>query len=53
MSAHECARRIVLAAARRDRLWIGSFRGKLGRFVKLIAPGLVDSIAARAIRDRK
>jgi short-subunit dehydrogenase len=53
MSAEECARRIVRAAARRDRLWIGSFRGRVGRFVKLVAPGLVDAIAARAIRERR
>jgi NAD(P)-dependent dehydrogenase (short-subunit alcohol dehydrogenase family) len=53
MSAEQCARRIVRAAARRDRLWIGSLRGRVGRFVKLVAPGLVDAIAARAIRERR
>ncbi len=53
MSAEECARRIVRAAARRDRLWIGSLRGRVGRFVKLLAPGVVDAIAAKAIRERR
>jgi NAD(P)-dependent dehydrogenase (short-subunit alcohol dehydrogenase family) len=51
MSAEECARHIVEAMAKRRRLWIGSARGRVGRWVRLVAPGLIDSIARRAIRE--
>ena len=50
MSAEECAARIVGAMERRQRLLITSLRGKAGRFVRLIAPRLIDGIAYRAIR---
>ena len=50
MPADECATLIVGAMERRQRLLITSLRGKAGRFVRLIAPRLIDSIAARAIR---
>jgi short-subunit dehydrogenase len=49
MSAEECARHIVQAMERRERLRILSLRGRLGRFVRLFAPGLIDRIAARAV----
>jgi short-subunit dehydrogenase len=49
MSAEECARRILKAARERRRLAILSLRGKLGRWVNLVAPGIIDRIAARAI----
>jgi len=38
---------------RRDRLLITSARGRLGRWARLIAPAVVDSVAARAIRERR
>ena len=50
MPADECAALIVGAMERRQRLLITSLRGKAGRFVRLIAPRLIDRIAARAIR---
>jgi len=50
MPAEECAALIVGAMERRQRLMITSLRGKLGRFVRLVAPGLIDRIAYRAIR---
>jgi short-subunit dehydrogenase len=53
MSAEECARRIVRAMEGRRRLLVMTFKGKLGRFVKLIAPGLVDRMAAAAVRKGK
>jgi short-subunit dehydrogenase len=53
MSAEECARLIVAALRRRDRLLITSARGRLGRWARLIAPAAVDRIAARAIRERR
>jgi short-subunit dehydrogenase len=52
MTAEECARMAVRAIERRQRLLITSLRGKLGRWFKLIAPGLIDRIAATAIRQR-
>ncbi|HTT39825.1 MAG TPA: SDR family oxidoreductase [Burkholderiales bacterium] len=53
MGAEQCARLIVPAIEQRKRLLITSTRGKLGRWLKLIAPRLVDRIAAAAIRDRR
>lgn len=53
MGAEECARRIVRAMAGRRRLTITSVRGRAGRWLRLVAPRLVDSIAARAIRRGK
>jgi short-subunit dehydrogenase len=52
MSADECARLTVRAMQRRQRLAILSARGRVGRWVRLIAPGVVDRIAQRAIRER-
>lgn len=49
MSAEECARRILAAARRRRRLAILSWRGRIGRWVNLVAPGVIDRIAARSI----
>ena len=53
MSAEQCARLIVPAIERRRRLLIMSRRGRLGRWLKLLAPTLVDRVAAAAIRDRR
>ena len=53
MSADECARLMVGAMRRRDRLLITSARGRLSRWARLIAPVVVDRIAARAIRERR
>ncbi len=53
MTAEQCARLIVDAMSRRRRLLITSLRGKLGRWLKLIAPGVIDRIAERAIRLRR
>jgi hypothetical protein len=50
MPADECARLIVGAMERRQRILITSRRGKLGRLVRLFAPGLIDRVASRAIR---
>jgi hypothetical protein len=53
MAAQHCARLIVAAMRRRRRLLITSTRGRLGRWARLIVPGLVDAAAARAIRKRR
>ena len=49
MSAGTCARIIVQAAARRRREEVMTLRGKVGLWLKLIAPGFVDRIARQAI----
>lgn len=52
MGADACARIIADAALARRRLVITSVRGRAMRWLKLLAPGLVDRLAARAIRRR-
>jgi short-subunit dehydrogenase len=52
MTAADCARRIVRAIGKRERLVVMSTRGKIGRWLKLVAPSLIDRIADRAIRQR-
>ncbi len=53
MPTAECARIILRAAARRQREEVMTLRGKFGQWLKLIAPGLVDRIAAKAIAEGK
>jgi len=53
MSAEECAARIVRATEQRKRLLVMSLRGRLGRFVRLLFPGLIDRIAMRAVAQGK
>jgi hypothetical protein len=45
----ECARHILRAVAGRRRELVMTLRGKLGLWLKLVAPGLVDRIAGRAV----
>jgi short-subunit dehydrogenase len=52
MTADQCAALIVRAIGKRQRLAILSTRGKLGRWLKIVAPSLIDRIAERAIRNR-
>jgi short-subunit dehydrogenase len=49
MTAEVCAAQIVKAMTAKKRTLVMSFRGKAGRFVRLVAPGLIDSIALRAV----
>ena len=53
MSSEQCARLILAARRRRQRLLITSGRGRLARWARLIAPALVDRLVARAIRLRR
>jgi short-subunit dehydrogenase len=50
MPVETCAKIILRAAAQRKRELVMTMRGKLGMWLKLIAPGLVDHIARKAIR---
>ena len=52
MTAAECALHIVRGIEKRQRLVLMTARGKLGRWLKLVAPSLIDRIAAKAIRQR-
>jgi short-subunit dehydrogenase len=51
MTAETCAALTVRAMTRRERMAILSARGRWGRFARLIAPGLIDRIAAKAVRE--
>lgn len=49
MSVTECARQILVAMDRRSRDLVMTPRGRLAQWLKLMAPGLVDGMARRAI----
>jgi short-subunit dehydrogenase len=51
MTTEECAALTVRAMESRKRLAILSRRGRLGRWVRLVAPALIDRIADRAVRE--
>lgn len=53
MTSEACARLIVEAMDKRQRLLLTSTRGKIGRWLKMLAPGLMDKMAAKAISDKK
>jgi len=50
MSVEECARLIRVGAEQRRREVVMSLKGKLGRWVKLLAPGLVERLALAALK---
>ncbi len=52
MPVDECVRQIVASIDRRDRELVMTPRGRLGLWIKLIAPGLVDRMALKALRER-
>ncbi len=51
MPVEECAGLIIGGMEARRREVVMSFRGKLGRFMKLIAPGRVEAMALAAVKD--
>lgn len=51
MTVERCVDLMIPAIASRKRELVMTFRGKLGMWIKLIAPGLVDRIALNAIRS--
>jgi short-subunit dehydrogenase len=53
MTTQECARLCIKAIANRRREEVMTLRGKLGQWIKLFAPGLVDQITAKAIKEGK
>jgi NADP-dependent 3-hydroxy acid dehydrogenase YdfG len=50
MSAEECARQLVRAMERRQRMLVMTLKGKLGRWLGLAFPALVDRFAEDAVR---
>ena len=51
MSVEECARLIIDGSDARRREIVMTAKGKLGRFMKLIAPGLVEKLALAALKE--
>lgn len=51
MPVEVCARLILDGMARRQREVVMSTKGKLGRYLKLLAPGLVERMALAALKD--
>ena len=49
MTADECARRTLEAAGRRRREVVMTARGKVGQWLRLVAPGVTDGMARRAV----
>ena len=53
MSVEECTSIIVRAIESRQREEIMTLKGKLGQWVKLIAPGVIDGMAKRAVEGNQ
>jgi short-subunit dehydrogenase len=53
MSAAECTRLIVNAIQSRKREEVMTLKGKLGQWLKLIAPGVIDGMAKKAVVSNK
>jgi short-subunit dehydrogenase len=51
MSVETCARLIVEGTEARERDIVMSTKGKLGRWLKLLAPGVVDKLALKALNQ--
>ena len=50
MSVQTCAALIIEGMMLREREVVMTFKGKIGRFIKLIAPGLVERLAWAAVK---
>jgi short-subunit dehydrogenase len=51
MPVAECAQRIIDAMQARKREVVMTAKGKMGRWLKLLAPGLIEKIALNALKD--
>lgn len=51
MPVEECARLIIEGMERRRREVVMTAKGRLGRWLKLLAPGLVERMAMAALKD--
>jgi short-subunit dehydrogenase len=52
MDVHTCVAQILGAMDRRDRELVMTTSARVAQFLKLVAPGLVDRIAQRAVREK-
>jgi short-subunit dehydrogenase len=50
MTVEQCARLIIEGMNRREREVVMTGKGKLGRWLKLLAPGLLEKIALNAVK---
>ena len=53
MSVDECTTLIVRAIEQRKREEVMTLKGKLGQWLKLIAPGVIDGIAKKAVEGNR
>jgi len=53
MTVEKCVDLMMPAIARRKRELVMTLKGRLGLWLKLMAPGLVDSIALKAVSKKK
>jgi short-subunit dehydrogenase len=51
MPVEQCARLIINGMNKREREVVMTVKGKLGRLLKLFAPGLVENMALAAVKD--
>jgi short-subunit dehydrogenase len=51
MTAEECAVLTLRGMERRERLVLTNWRGRFGRLARIFAPGLVDRIALKSVRE--
>jgi short-subunit dehydrogenase len=51
MPVEQCARLILDGMNRRKREVVMTAKGKLGRFIKLLLPGLIENMALAAVKD--
>lgn len=51
MPVEECARLIIDGMEKRKREVVMTAKGKIGRLLKLLAPGLVEKMALAALKD--
>jgi short-subunit dehydrogenase len=52
MPVEECVQQIVSAMERRQREQVMTLKGKLGQWLKLVTPNLVDRLAAQSARTK-
>ena len=53
MSVDECTTLIVRAIEQRKREEVMTLKGKLGQWLKLIASGVIDGIAKKAVEGNR
>jgi short-subunit dehydrogenase len=53
MSAERCAEQILAAMRLRRREVVMTAKARVGLWLRLLAPGVVDRIAARAVAEKR